>query len=304
MRNMRSSTGKGVLTDVDENGGRCGKPGFTMDKANEKYEKLLSILSGYERAAVAFSGGVDSTFLLKAAKEALGDRVMAVTARLLSFPEREFEEAEDFCRKEGIRRLVCDVDQLAIPGFAANPPDRCYICKKALFTKMLDAAAKEGFPVIAEGSNADDTGDYRPGMKALRELGVKSPLMEAELTKEEIRALSAKLSLPTWDKPSLACLATRFVYGETLTKEALAMAGGAEQLLFDMGFRQVRVRVHGGNTARIEVLPEELPRLFEQRDEIVSGLRGCGFLYVAADLSGYRTGSMNAVLDLPQNNDK
>lgn len=263
----------------------------------KKYEDLKNLLKDYGSLAVSFSSGVDSTFLLYAAKEALGDKAIAITAKLGSFPERELKEAKEFCEEYKIRQFIIEINELDIEGFSENPKNRCYICKHTIFENIIKIASGEGIDIVAEGSNLDDNGDYRPGLQAIAELGIKSPLRSAGFTKEDIRALSKHLGLPIWEKPSFACLASRFVYGETITKEKLEMVDKAEQLLFELGFRQFRVRIHG-TMARIEILPDEFEKLINDdiRSKIVQSFKSYGFTYVTMDLIGYRTGSMNEVL--------
>lgn len=263
-----------------------------------KLERLRAQLRETGSAAVAFSSGVDSTFLLHVAHEELGDCVVAVTVRSHTFPKRELDEAVAFCRAEGIRHEIVYSDELSVPGFAENPPDRCYHCKKAIFGKIIALAQANGLAAVLEGSNVDDDGDYRPGRRAIVELGARSPLHDAGLTKAEIRELSKEMGLPTADKPSFACLASRFPYGERITAAGLERVERAEQWLSGagLGLSQLRVRSHG-DVARIEVSPADIPRLAARAAEIAAAFKSFGFAYVALDLQGYRTGSLNEVLE-------
>jgi uncharacterized protein len=264
-----------------------------------KRERLAAILKSLPGCAVAFSGGVDSTFLLAVAFEALGDKATAVTGRSLSFPARELEAAKAFAADKGIRHYLVDSEELDEPGFGQNPPNRCYLCKMGLLGKIKALALEKGLGAVLEASNVDDEGDYRPGLLAVKELGVLSPLREARLAKEEIRALSREMGLPTWDKPSFACLASRFPYGEAITPERLRLLDRAEQFLLDLGLKQVRVRLHEKATlARIETDEAGLALIFsgQNREKAYEYLKNLGFAFVAVDLLGYRTGSMNVTL--------
>lgn len=272
---------------------------YIMDSTTpaKKLLALKAYLNNLNSVAIAFSSGVDSTFLLKVAHDVLGDQIVAVTARSCSFPVRELKEAEEFCRKEGIRHIIVDSEELDIEGFRHNPRNRCYLCKHELFTKIIAIAQENHLAYVAEGSNMDDNGDYRPGLKAVAELHVVSPLRYVGLYKEEIRQLSKELGLATWNKQSFACLSSRFVYGEELSREKLSMVDKAEQFLLDMGFTQLRVRIHG-TIARIEVGQDEILRLAapEIRRQVSEALHGLGFSYVTLDMDGYQTGSMNRTL--------
>lgn len=263
----------------------------------DKYENLKSYLVQLGSVAIAFSGGVDSTLILKVAKNVLGENVIAVTAYLGSSPKWEMQEADHYCRQIEIRQFVTEIEQMKIEGFAENPANRCYLCKKVIFEKLLSLTRDNKMGHLVEGTNLDDEGDYRPGMKAIEELGVKSPLRELGFTKKDIRELSQYLELPTWNKPSMACLATRFPYGETITQEKFVMVDQAEQLLRNLGFNQVRVRMHG-MIARIEVESSDFKKMLDEniRTTICTRLKELGFQYVSLDLQGYRTGSMNEYL--------
>jgi uncharacterized protein len=270
-----------------------------MDNSvKEKFERLRKIFEKMGKVLVAYSGGVDSTLLLSVAKDTLGDRnVLAVTALSPLYPDRELTDAKRMAQEMGLRHLLIDSNELEIEGFSKNPPNRCYYCKRELFGELLNLAQKEAIPFIVEGSTLDDDKDHRPGRKAVQELGIRSPLKEAMFTKGDVRKLSKVLSLPTWDKPSFACLASRFPYGEEITEEGLKMVDEAEAFLIGLGFKQVRVR-HYPNLARIEVYPEEISRLMNGslREKVVSRLKEIGYQYVTLDLQGFRSGSMNEVL--------
>jgi len=270
-----------------------------MDQSiKEKYDRLREIFQSMGRVVVAYSGGVDSTLLLRVARDTLGEgNVLAVTALSPLYPDRELAGAKKLTQAMDVKHLLIKSNELEIEGFSKNPPDRCYFCKRELFGELLKLAQKEAIPFVVEGSTLDDEKDHRPGRRAIREIGVRSPLKEALLTKAEVRELSNVFGLPTWDKPSFACLASRFPYGEEITPEKLKMVDEAESFLLRLGFKQVRVR-HHGNLGRIEIYPEEIERLLDRsmREEVVSHLKKIGFHYITVDLQGFRSGSMNEVL--------
>ena len=272
--------------------------GEISDELQVKLDFLKRYLKSLGSLAVGFSGGVDSSFLLAVAKETLGDRVIAVTSVDVSVPEREIREAEAFCRERDIRHIICRFDPLKMEEYRHNSPDRCYFCKRGIFTEIKKIAEENGIEFLAEGSNMDDLGDYRPGLRAVAELSVKSPLREAGLYKSDIRLISKAMGLPTWSKPAYACLASRFVYGEEITEEKLKMIDRAEQFLIEHGFLEERVRIHG-KMARIELPPKDISRLAEDgmREEVYNEFKKIGFMFVTLDMKGYTRGSMNTTID-------
>jgi len=270
-----------------------------VNEPAEKLAYLKEILKDCGSVLVAFSGGADSTLLLKVARDVLDGRVLAVTAASEIHPPGEAEEAGALARAIGARHLVVKTGGLASAAFTGNPPDRCYHCKKELYAALWDIAWKEGIHCVVDGSNADDGADYRPGMRAAAEMGVRAPLREAGLTKQEVRALSRELGLPTAGKPANPCLATRFPYGAEITREGLAMVHAAEGCLRSLGIPQPRVR-HHGNLARIEAPVEYLGLVVEKSGEVAAKLKEIGYTYVALDLQGYRAGSMNESLSLAE----
>ena len=266
-------------------------------EVEEKLSKLKAVVSKLESVVVAFSGGVDSTLVAKVCYDILKDKSMAVTARSETYPDFEFKEAQKLATEIGIKHLVIDTSELAIEGFANNPPERCYYCKTELFGKLKEIAGEQGFLNVADGANLDDTQEFRPGLQASRELNVRSPLKESGLAKKDIREVSKMLNLPNWDKPAYACLSSRFPYGQPITEEKISMVSEAEKYLRGLGLVQFRVR-HHETIARIEVLPEDIHILTNSpvREELTARFKEIGFTYVTLDLAGYRSGSMNEVL--------
>lgn len=269
----------------------------------EKYKKLQSILREMDTVVVAFSGGVDSTFLLKAAVDTLGvNNVLAVTADSETYPSTELLEARELAERMGVAHQVIETSELAIPGYTENDRNRCYFCKSSLFDHIFPILEKHGFNNVVYGVIADDMNEFRPGMKAAKERGVRGPLLEANLFKEEIRELSKEFDLPTWDKPSFACLSSRIAYGEKITIEKLTKVERAESYLKSLFIRQVRVRTHG-EIARIEVEPLDMHTIMNHHEEIVQRLQQIGYKYVTLDLVGYKSGSMNSSLEISKKED-
>ena len=278
----------GMMNESTKNGGVV---------LEEKEQRLRGLVRSYDSLIVAFSGGADSAYLAYVAHGELGDRALAVTGDSASYPTFQRELADRLTKQFGIHHEIVFTEEFEDTNYTSNPPNRCYYCKNELYTKLAELAKTRGFAIICDGSNADDVGDYRPGRQAAREIGVRSPLEECGLTKAEIRELSRRAGLPTWNEPASACLSSRVPYGQVVTIEKLSMVDKAEIALKELGFRQVRVR-HHGEVARIEVAEEELPRALDSAmaGRMSAALKALGFRYVALDLEGYRTGSLNEVL--------
>jgi uncharacterized protein len=270
---------------------------MNQEASKKKEERLCYLIEGLDSVLIAFSGGVDSSYLLAVAHRILGDRAVAATALSPLFPRRETDRAATFARERGIKHVMFHLDEKEISGVLSNPPERCYFCKKAISEMLLEIARDLDLKHVAHGANLDDQMDYRPGLKAAEEAGILSPLIEARLTKSEIRRLSRDMGLPSWDLPSMACLASRIPYGEAITHDKLEMVEKAETFLLEHGFKQSRVRHHGA-VARLELEGEDMARILElaMREKIVDKFRELGFIHVSLDLDGYKTGSMNRAL--------
>jgi uncharacterized protein len=285
---------------VSENTGAIPRVDLSPELA-AKRDALLELLRSFGGCVVAFSGGLDSTVLAKAAQVALGDRAIAATGYSVSMAAGELEACRQLAQLIGIRHEVFSTGEMENPSYQENPPDRCYYCKSDLFDRLQELAKEWGVPVVCDGSNLDDGSDYRPGLRAIRERNVRSPLAEVGLTKAELRTLAAWWELPVWDKPATPCLASRIAYGEQITPERLEMVDRAEQFLRSLGFQPVRVRYHRGDLARIEVAAEAIPRLLDAavRTQVAQFLKGVGFKFVSLDLEGFRSGSLNVLVQHP-----
>ncbi|SJZ70451.1 ATP-dependent sacrificial sulfur transferase LarE [Selenihalanaerobacter shriftii] len=266
-------------------------------EAERKYNKLKGYLANLENLVIGFSGGVDSTFLLKVAYDVLGDNVLAITSSAETYPDEQLKEAKDLVEEIGAPHLVTYTEELDNEKFVKNPPRRCYYCKSELFKSLKKIAKEEGYNNVADGANYDDISDYRPGADAARELEILSPLKEIGFTKDNIREVSKELGLPTWDKPAFACLSSRFPYGDEITVDKLEMVDQAEAYLRQYSWQQLRVRHHDENTARIELNSEDFEQLLDLREELIAKFKEIGYVYITMDLEGYRTGSMNEVLN-------
>lgn len=275
-----------------------GKKNFGTKDITLKSEKVREIIGSLGRVMIAFSGGVDSTLLLRLSKEILGDQVIAITASSEIIPQKEIEEAKRLAGEIDVSHHIISLNPLQNTSFVANPPNRCYYCKTDLYARLQSIAQHEGALFIADGTNQDDMKDFRPGQQAALEWGVRQPLLEARLNKADIRLMSRSLNLPTWNKPSMACLASRFPYGHEITEKRLRQVEQAEEIITNLGLKQVRVRLHDENTARIEVEPEAIKQLLalEERARIISELQNLGFIYITVDLKGYQAGSVNELI--------